>query len=182
MQKEVTISGVGGQGMMLCGTMLAEAAAMYDHKKATLSSEYGTETRGTFAKSDVIVSDEEIYFPDVTDPDLVVCLHPIAYARYTGKLSDKCLLIYDSDEVTPDEAQAAHEIGVPILTKALEAGHRQAANIVTMGIISGYLDLIGKEGAYQRLNDFFGKKGEKIVNMNIKAFDMGYEIGEGLKK
>ena len=182
MQKEVTISGVGGQGMMLCGTMLAEAAAIHDHKKATLSSEYGTETRGTFAKSDVIVSDEEIFFPDVTDPDLVVCLHPIAYARYTGTLDDRCVLIYDSDVVTPDPAQAAHEIGVPISKTALEVGHPQTANIVTMGIISGYLDLIGVEGAHQRIADFFERKGEKLVNMNKKAFDTGYAIGEGLKK
>ena len=57
-QKEIIISGVGGQGMILCGTMIAEAAAIHDHKRATLSSEYGVETRGTFAKSDVIVSDE----------------------------------------------------------------------------------------------------------------------------
>lgn len=40
-QKEITISGVGGQGMILCGTMIAEAAAIHDHKRATLSSEYG---------------------------------------------------------------------------------------------------------------------------------------------
>ena len=44
-QKEVIISGVGGQGMMLCGTMLAKAAVIYDHKRATMSTEYGTETR-----------------------------------------------------------------------------------------------------------------------------------------
>lgn len=182
MQKEVTISGVGGQGMMLCGTMLAEAAAIYDHLNATLTSEYGAETRGTFAKSDVIVSDEEIFFPDVTDPDLVICLHPIAYAQYSGKLSDKCMLIYNSDEVTePDPAQADQEIGVAITKTAKEVGHPQTANIVTMGIVSGYLDLIGKEGAYQRIADFFGKKGEKLVNMNKKAFDTGYEIGAGLK-
>ena len=59
-QKEITISGVGGQGLILCGTLLAQAAVCYDGKRATLSSEYGVETRGTFAKSDVIVSDSEI--------------------------------------------------------------------------------------------------------------------------
>lgn len=59
-QIEVILSGVGGQGLILCGTLLGEAAALYDGKRATLTSEYGVETRGTFAKSDVIVSDEEI--------------------------------------------------------------------------------------------------------------------------
>ena len=69
-QKEVIISGVGGQGMMLCGTMLAKAAVIYDHKRATMSTEYGTETRGTSAKSEVIISDDEIFFPDVMEPNL----------------------------------------------------------------------------------------------------------------
>ena len=87
-QKEIILSGVGGQGMILCGTLIAEAAVIHDHKLATLSSEYGTETRGTFAKSDVIVSNEPIYFPDVTEPDLVVCLHQVAYERYSGKLRE----------------------------------------------------------------------------------------------
>ena len=109
-QREITISGVGGQGMILCGTMIAEAAAIHDHKRATLSSEYGVETRGTFAKSDVIVSDEEIFFPDVTEPDLIICLAQVAYERYSGKTGDT-LIIYNEAEVTPDPTQASPREG-----------------------------------------------------------------------
>lgn len=179
-QKEVTISGVGGQGMILSGTLLAKAAAIHDHKKATLSSEYGVETRGTFAKSDVIVSDEEIYFPDVTEPDLVVCLHQIAYARYSGKVGEKGVLIYDSSEVTPDLAQAGKEIGVDITAEAKKAGHPATANIIVMGMISGYLDLVEPEGAEEQIREFFGAKGEKTVQMNLAAYDNGYAIGKNL--
>ena len=80
---------------------------LHDHKRATLSSEYGVETRGTFAKSDVIVSDEEIYFPDVTDPDLIICLAQVAYERYSGKVGDKALIIYNEAEVTPNADRAS---------------------------------------------------------------------------
>ena len=181
-QTEITLSGVGGQGMILCGTMIAKAAAIHDHKKATLTSEYGTETRGTFAKSDVIVSDEEIYFPDVTEPDVVVCLHNIAYARYSGKLDDKAIIIYNSDEVTPDPAQAAKEIGVPITHLSKEIGNPATANIITMGIIVGFTGAISTDGAKDAIRDFFSAKGEKITKLNIDAFDKGYEVGQGLKK
>ncbi len=180
-QKEITISGVGGQGMILCGTMIAKAAAIHDHKRATLTSEYGTETRGTFAKSDVIVSDEEIFFPDVTEPDLIICLHNIAYARYSGKQDDKAVIIYNSDTVDPDPAQAAHEIGVPITKMAKEVGNPATANIITMGIIIGYTGAVSPEGAKDAIADFFSAKGEKITNLNLKAFDMGYEKGLALK-
>jgi 2-oxoglutarate ferredoxin oxidoreductase subunit gamma len=180
-QKEITISGVGGQGMILCGTLIAEAAAVHEHKKATLSSEYGVETRGTFAKSDVIVSDEEIFFPDVTEPDLVVCLHPIAYARYSGKIGD-ALLLYNSDEVTPDEDAEGPQKGLAITQMAKELGNPQTANILTMGAIAGLTEVITPEGAKEAIRRFFKGKSDKVIALNEKAFDLGYEKGLELKK
>ena len=180
-QKEITISGVGGQGMILCGTMIAEAAAIHDHKRATLSSEYGVETRGTFAKSDVIVSDEEIYFPDVTDPDLIICLAQVAYDRYSGKVGDKALIVYNEAEVTPNADRAAFERGVDITKLAKQIGHPAVANIITMGIVVGLLDVISTEGAEDAIRRFFGKRGEKMVALNCKAFEAGYDIGKSFR-
>ena len=180
-QKEITISGVGGQGMILCGTLIAEAAAVHEQKKATLSSEYGVETRGTFAKSDVIVSDEEIFFPDVTEPDLVVCLHQVAYARYSGQIGD-ALLLYNSDEVTPAADAAGPQAGLPITKMAKELGNPQTANILTMGIIAGLTEVISPEGAKEAIRKFFRGKSDKVIALNEKAFDLGYEQGKQLGK
>lgn len=179
-QIEITISGVGGQGMILCGTMIAEAAAVHDHKRATLSSEYGVETRGTFAKSDVIVSDEEIYFPDVTEPNLIICLAQVAYNRYSGKVDDSALIVYNADEVTPNSERAAFEKGVNITKLAKEIGNPAVANIITMGLIVGLLNVITVEGAKDSVRRFFGKRGEKIVALNYHAFETGYTIGKEL--
>lgn len=177
-QKEIILSGVGGQGMVLCGTLIAEAAVVHDNKLATLSSEYGTETRGTFAKSDVIVSEEPIYFPDVTKPDLVICLHQIAYERYSGKIPADALIIYDSDQVTPHLENAANEKGVTISKMAKELGNPATANILTMGIILGFLHLVSPEGAKSAISNFFAAKGEKVTALNLRAFDTGYAFGE----
>ena len=176
-QKEITISGVGGQGMILCGTLIAEAAAVHEHKRATLSSEYGVETRGTFAKSNVIVSDEEIFFPDVTEPDLVA----VAYARYAGKIGD-ALLLYNSDEVTPDESAAGPQKGLPITHMAKELGNPQTANILTMGAIAGLTQVITPEGAKEAIRKFFKGKSDKVIALNEKAFDLGYEKGIELRE
>ncbi len=177
---EITIAGVGGQGMILCGTLLAEAAAVHEHRKATLSSEYGVETRGTFAKSDVIVSDEEIYFPDVTEPDLVVCLHQVAYERYAGKIGN-ALLLYNFDEVSPDEA-ADPQKGLPLTKMAKELGNPQTANILTMGAIAGITRVVSPEGAKEAIRRFFKGKSDKIIALNEKAFDLGYEKGCALRE
>ena len=176
-QAEIIISGVGGQGMILCGTMIAEAAVTHDHKKATLSSEYGVETRGTFAKSDVIVSDEEIYFPDVTEPDLVVCLAQEAYDRYSGKWGE-ALILYDAGAVTPNTDRSAFERGVDITGISRGLGNPAVANIVTLGLIVGLTEVITVEGARAAITGFFEKKGERVTGLNLKAFDTGRNVPE----
>lgn len=180
-QTEVIISGIGGQGTILCGTLLGKAVTLYDHRKATLTSEYGVETRGTFAKSDLIISDDEIYFPDATEPDIVICLAQAAYVRYSGKLPGKTCLIYNSDQVTADPACAANETGVALDQLSLKAGNPATANIITMGIIAGKTGDITPESSYTSIREFFKKKGDKVVSLNERAFDMGYQIGLSLR-
>ena len=76
---EIVLSGVGGQGLLSIGNLLGEAASIFGGKKATMTASYGVETRGTFTKSDVIISDEEIDFPEVLNPDIVLCLAQMSY-------------------------------------------------------------------------------------------------------
>lgn len=180
-QKEITISGVGGQGLILCGTLMAQAAVLHDNKRATLSSEYGVETRGTFAKSDVIISDEEIYFPDVTKPDIIICLAQVAYERYSKKSGPEALLIYNEAEVTPDPKYSESQWGINITKISKELGNPAVANIVTLGIVAGVLNAVTAEGAKNAIRSFFGSRGEKIVALNCKAFDTGFAIGRNKK-
>lgn len=171
-QTEVILSGVGGQGLIVCGTLLGEAATLHDGKRATLTSEYGVETRGTFAKSDVIVSDEEIYFPDAVTPDLVLCLAQVAYQRYAGTLPEGTLLIYNSDQVTPQEGLPGQE-GFPITTMAREAGNPATANIIAMGLVVARTGLVTPKAAKKAIADFFSSKSDAVVAMNHRAFDLG---------
>lgn len=180
-QTEITISGVGGQGTILCGTMIAEAAILHEHRHATLTSEYGVETRGTFAKSDVIVSQGDIYFPDVTEPDLVICLAQVAYNRYSGNIPADATIIYNSAEITPNPEHADQEKGVDLTHLSRKIGNPAVANIITLGIIVGYLGVVTTAGAKDSVREFFGKKGDKILQMNYKAFDTGYEIGRNMR-
>ena len=180
-QKEIILSGVGGQGMILCGTLIAEAAVVHDQKLATLSSEYGTETRGTFAKSDIIISEDPIYFPDVTKPDLVACLHQIAYERYSGKIPKDAFILFDSDQITPHPENSANERGVPISQMAKELGNPATANILTMGIILGQMGIVTPEGATSVIRKFFASKGEKVIELNLRAFNTGCAYGQQLQ-
>ena len=69
---EVRLSGEGGQGLVLAGKVLAEAAAIYDDKNATQSQSYGPEARGGASRSEVIISDDDIDYPKAVDIDLLL--------------------------------------------------------------------------------------------------------------
>lgn len=66
MKKEIVLSGVGGQGVVSVGEVMGLAASLYEENlNATMSASYGSEARGTFTKTDVIISDGEIGYPNV---------------------------------------------------------------------------------------------------------------------
>nr|WP_315099227.1 2-oxoacid:acceptor oxidoreductase family protein [uncultured Fretibacterium sp.] len=132
---EIVLSGVGGQGLLSIGNLLGEAASIFGGKKATMTASYGVETRGTFTKSDVIISDEEIDFPEVLNPDIVLCLAQVSYDRYRDT-EKPCILIYDSDTVKPGNEPEGH-IGFPILSRAVAFEARESVNIIAMGVIVG---------------------------------------------
>ena len=97
---EMRLSGEGGQGLVLAGKILAEAAAIYDDKNATQSQSYGPEARGGASKSEVIISDGEIDFPKAEDLDLLLALTQEAFDKYHADLREGGFLVVDAEAVT----------------------------------------------------------------------------------
>src|SRR3990170_2577148 len=71
---EVRLAGMGGQGLVLAGLLLAKAAALYDGKNAVQSQSYGAQQRGGPSQSEVVISDGEIDYPRVVSADILVAL------------------------------------------------------------------------------------------------------------
>ena len=111
MKKEIVLSGVGGQGVVSVGEVMGLASLNEENINATMSASYGAEARGTFTKTDVVLSDGLVGYPNVAVPDLILCLAQVAYDRYVDKFTDDTLVFYDSDEVTPKEGAKGTAIG-----------------------------------------------------------------------
>jgi 2-oxoglutarate ferredoxin oxidoreductase subunit gamma len=79
---EIRLAGEGGQGMILAGIILAEAAAIYDGKQAVQTQSYGPEARGGASRSEVIISEGEIDHPEVLSADIVIALSRQAYKKF----------------------------------------------------------------------------------------------------
>ncbi len=170
-KKEIIIAGVGGQGIVSAGGMLAEAAAIYENHEALMGCAYGSEARGTFTKSEVIIDDKRIAFPEVQKADIVVVLHQIAYDRYFDKVEEGTRLIYDSDSITPRESKA-EQIGAPITSLAESIGAVGSQNMIALGILSSYEGMVGEEPLEKLIDKKFAAK-PKVAERNRKALKVG---------
>lgn len=172
---QIILSGVGGQGLISCGCLIAEAAIVCEDMYATLSSSYGVETRGTFAKSDIIISDREIYYPEVIKEDMVLSLAQVAYDRYVSKLESEALLFYDSGMVSSRRESKAEQFGFAFTDMARELGSVTAANIIALGAIAGLTRILKPESVLKAIENTYREK-PKVMEQNIRAFQKGLEL------
>lgn len=132
---EVVLAGAGGQGLLLAGTLLGEAACLYEGRNAATTQSYGVATRGGFSRAEVVISNAEIAYPLVRRPDVVVALTQGAYDRYCSTLGPGALLIFD-DEAVHGGRSAATEKPCPIVGTAYRLNAPGNANMVALGVLS----------------------------------------------
>jgi len=175
---EIRLSGEGGQGLVLAGKILAEAAAIYDNKNATQSQSYGPEARGGASRSDVIISDDEIDYPKAIDIDLLLALTQESCNRYVKDLKDDGIIIVDTQAVTDIPDKISRVFKVPLLEIAKkEVGKAMVANIVALGIIASLIKIISEDAIESAI---LARVPKGTENMNLKAFKVGIERGKSL--
>jgi 2-oxoglutarate ferredoxin oxidoreductase subunit gamma len=171
---EIRLAGEGGQGMILAGIILAEAAAIYDGKQVTQTQSYGPEARGGASRSEVVISDDEIDHPEVLSADVVVALSQEAYKKFAKTVRAGGLVIVDEDRV--DTSADFTGIKIPIVRIAQEAsGKSITANTVALGVLVGLTGLVSR-GAIEKAITARAPKGTE--EMNRKALQAGFAAAE----
>jgi 2-oxoglutarate ferredoxin oxidoreductase subunit gamma len=141
---EIRLAGEGGQGMILAGIILAEAAAIYDNKNATQTQSYGPEARGGASKAEVVISQGEIDHPEVIIADVLVAMSQEACDKYAGNVKKDGLLIIDQERV--GRVPSSRAIKVPITRLAQESsGKSITANVVALGVLVGLTGVVSRE-------------------------------------
>jgi 2-oxoglutarate ferredoxin oxidoreductase subunit gamma len=175
---EIRLAGEGGQGMILAGIILAEAAAIYDGKNAVQSQSYGPEARGGASRSEVIISDDEIDFPEVILPNILVALSQMAYDKYASNLTPDGLLIVDEDRVK--NVSGGKAIKLPVGCIALETtGKAITANTVALGILVGLTGLVSRQAIEQAVSAHAPRG---TAELNSRALQAGFEQAEIILK
>ncbi len=174
MRIEIKFGGLGGQGIITMGYIFARAAAIYDRKEAVFTQDYSAEARGGASTSEVIIGDEKIHYPHVTNADYLVLMSQSAYRDYIHKLKKNGVLVIDSNLVKLEKGE--YEIyGIPATKFAEDIGNTIVANIVMLGFFTKISKIISKESVLQSVKD---RVPPKFWEMNEKAFMRGYEFEE----
>ncbi|WP_459128834.1 2-oxoacid:acceptor oxidoreductase family protein [Guggenheimella bovis] len=169
---EFRLTGSGGQGVIMLGVILADAAINMGHN-AIQSQSYGPEARGGASKCEVIISEEEIDFPKVQKPSLLLSLTQVAYDKYAKDL-DGAILIVDEDVEVGENTGAKAIYKLPILRTARDVvGKELTANIVTLGVIQEITKIYDDEELFQCVLKRV-PKGSEVLNQ--RAIDAGHKL------
>jgi 2-oxoglutarate ferredoxin oxidoreductase subunit gamma len=178
MQKQIIITGFGGQGVVLAGRIVGKAAAIHDKLESTLVQSYGPESRGGACSAQVTLSDGEIYYPYIQYPDILVAMSQSGYEKYKDFIKEQGTLIVDSDLVQPEKSAGAF-FGIPSTRFAEEMGLKMLANIIVIGFFTAVTSAVTLEAARQTVVESVPKGTEE---KNLKAFEKGWEFGQAMLK
>ncbi len=176
MEIELLAAGFGGQGVMVIGQFMA-AASVKENKYALFYPSYGPAMRGGTANCTVVSSDEPIGSPIFTAHQNVMALNLPSFDKFESTVQPNGKLFINSSLIDKKSDRKDIEcIYVPSNEMAIEAGSNLAANIVMLGVFLKLTQFAKKETMEQVIQEKFGRKGEKIVSINLKALDAGYNF------
>jgi 2-oxoglutarate ferredoxin oxidoreductase subunit gamma len=179
-ERRIVITGFGGQGIVMAGDILGKAATLYDHKHATMTQNYGPEARGGACSSQVIISGEEILFPCVDEPEILICMSQEAYMKNVKSLRPEGTLIWDTDLVHTRKADMQYKtFHIPATRFAEQLGTKMMANIVMLGFLSAVEPLVHAEALKKAVLDSVPAA---TKDNNLHAFNTGRDYGTSIVK
>jgi 2-oxoglutarate ferredoxin oxidoreductase subunit gamma len=179
-EKHILITGFGGQGVITAGDILGKAATIYDGKFATMTQAYGPEARGGACAAQIIIGEEEVLFPYIKEPNILICLSQEGYSKNFGSLREGGMLLLDSDLVrAKDIYPGAAPYTIPATRFAEELGNKMMANIVMLGFLAAISDVISAEALRKAA---LTSVPEPTREINVQAFERGFDYGKATLK
>ena len=171
---DLIIAGLGGQGILMGGKLLA-AAAISQYKNALWLPSYASRVRGGPSECTVIYSDDEIDSPVLSEADAIILVDPPQFKLFEKRVRSGGYFIVESAGLQePIERKDITIITVPALNMAVAMGNRRVSNMILLGIYIGITDTISVPTVEEELKKRFGKK-EKLLSLNLNAFRKGLE-------
>ena len=174
---EIRLSGSGGQGIVLAAIILAEAAGIYEGRQVVQNQSYGVEARGGASRAEVIVSDQEIVYPEVVTPDILLTLNQQSLDKYKGNINPEGAIIYNSSLVSKEPDSQVQVYGLPFTNIARDVGGEFVSNIVALGAMVGLSGVVSPEALGKALDE---RVPAGTQAMNRKALAAGLQAAQRL--
>lgn len=175
---EIKIGGLGGQGVILGGIIIGKAAALYDNKHSCLTQVFGPEARGSACSAQVVVDKDPILYPYVHSPHVMVTMSHDAFKKFSPELRKDGILLYEEELVKPEGLPpTVKTYGIPATRIAEELGKKMVLNIVMVGFFTAISGVVSEKAAKEAVADTVPPN---TVDLNMKAFDRGFQYGKKL--
>ena len=177
MLEKVIIAGAGGQGIMLLGKVLAEAAMRLGRYVTWLPS-YGAEVRGGTAHCMVIISDAEIGSPYVDKADTLIIMNAPSLGKFKNRIKKKGLLIVNSSlaDNLKDIDKKAHMIKHPFTDLAMGLGNIKVANMIALGVFISRKNIVDSKSVSGVIQAIAPEDKKNLIEINQKALIEGMNL------
>ncbi len=169
---QIKVSGFGGQGVILLGTIIGKAAAVYDNKHVTMTRSYGPEARGGACSAQVIIGNQPIDYPYVTCPEVLIVFSQEAYKKNVRDIAEGGILFYEKDLTAVKKiSPIIRTHAIPSIRIAERLGNRVAMNMVMLGFFAKTNHAVSLESLRKAIQTTVPPK---LININLAAFEEGY--------
>jgi len=175
MKEGLIIAGAGGQGIMLLGKVLAEAA-MLEGKHVTWLPSYGAEVRGGTAHCMVIISDEEIGSPYVAKADTLIIMNAPSLEKFKNRVKSKGFWIVNSSLAKTDTLKSGSVITHPFTDLAVGLGNIKVANMIALGCFAGIKHMVKLETISAVIKKLAPAGKAELVRINEEALRKGASL------
>jgi 2-oxoglutarate ferredoxin oxidoreductase subunit gamma len=172
---ELRLAGFGGQGVILSAIILGNAASIHQGAYATMTQNFGPEARGGACSAQLLLSNEPILYPYVTQPDIMVVMSQEAYTRFVPELKEGGTLIVEQDLVhITDLPRQTRVYSCPATRLAEELGKKMVLNSVMVGFFAAVTKLLDADSVRKAVADSVPAN---FRELNLKAFEKGFDYG-----
>lgn len=173
---EIMVSGLGGQGIILSGKILAEAASIFDGKEAVMSQSYGPEARGGASRAEIIISSGKIYYPKVIQVNIFVTMSQQSLDKYGDLLNAEGLMIADETYVKNIPARFKNVFKAPFSSVAMNLLENPlVANIIALGALVAITHVVTRESLIHAVLE---RVSQKVLVSDRVAVDTGFKLVE----
>ena len=176
MEKNFILAGFGGQGILLAGTILANAF-MLDGKNVTWYPCYGAEMRGGTVNCEVVVSDTEVSSVHKSKCDYALVLNQQSFDRFVNNIKTGGTIIANSTLVAESRPRDdIHYVFAPMGKLANDLGTSKITNVISLGVLSSVIDFVSNDAMKNAIEKVLGEKKKNLLPLNLKALEAGTEL------